>query len=287
MKPSRFTLLLALIVGLIPMASLNAADAKPAISYSLAEPPLVSPDIMISAARRLAEAPNYSWISVQKNSSNGNSSSMTVVGMTERNGVTVTKPTTSQQNALNVTIRSFGPTESVWRDGRSVGLREGKWLTPREISAEMERGMAARGGTNIVRGGTPPTGDEFIKNPATLSEDLLALAGDVKERQSVNGVFTGRLTDQAVIRRLGTARDRDGTPIIPVNTSSAVKLWLKDGVIEKYEVTVKGTLKLAGNQIHRERTDSTEVKNISTTTVVIPPAATAKLESVAAAKPAK
>jgi hypothetical protein len=57
------------------------------------------------------------------------------------------------------------------------------------------------------------------------------------------------------------------------DASGAVKFWLKDGLISKYEFKVKGTIN--GNA--RERTTTVEIKDVGTTKLEVPKGAKKKL----------
>jgi hypothetical protein len=49
-----------------------------------------------------------------------------------------------------------------------------------------------------------------------------------------------------------------------------VKFWLKDGVLTKYEVKVKGTVKWNDNDYENDRTTTVEIKDVGKTKLEVP-----------------
>ena len=58
----------------------------------------------------------------------------------------------------------------------------------------------------------------------------------------------------------------------------SVKVWVKDGLIAKYEIMVKGTVSFNGNDRDIDRTTTVEIKDIGSTKVEVPEEAKKKLE---------
>jgi hypothetical protein len=67
--------------------------------------------------------------------------------------------------------------------------------------------------------------------------------------------------------RFGNATDTEGS----------VKFWVKDGVLSKYEVKVKGKVEFNGNANDFERTTTTEIKDVGSTKVNVPAGAKSKV----------
>lgn len=58
---------------------------------------------------------------------------------------------------------------------------------------------------------------------------------------------------------------------------SSVKFWIKDGVLAKYELKVKGKVSFNGNDREVDRTTTVEIKDIGTTKVAVPEDAKKKM----------
>ncbi len=56
-----------------------------------------------------------------------------------------------------------------------------------------------------------------------------------------------------------------------------MKFWLKEGVLSKYEVKVKGTVSFNGNEFDNDRTTTVEIKDVGSTKVEVPAEARKKL----------
>jgi hypothetical protein len=56
-----------------------------------------------------------------------------------------------------------------------------------------------------------------------------------------------------------------------------VKFWVKDGVLSKYEIKVKGTVSFNGNDRDIDRTTTVEIKDIGATKIQVPEGAQKKL----------
>ena len=56
-----------------------------------------------------------------------------------------------------------------------------------------------------------------------------------------------------------------------------MKFWLKEGVLSKYEVKVKGTVSFNGNEFDNDRTTTVEIKDVGSTKVEVPSEARKKL----------
>jgi hypothetical protein len=58
----------------------------------------------------------------------------------------------------------------------------------------------------------------------------------------------------------------------------SLKVWLKDGLPTKYEVTVSGKMTFGQREIAINRTTTTEIKDVGTTKVEVAEEAKAKLQ---------
>ena len=124
-----------------------------------------------------------------------------------------------------------------------------------------------------------------FKSPAATAEDL---AGKVKELKKEGDVLSGDLNEAALKEMLtmGGGRRRDGSEApTPTDAKGSVKFWIKDGVLAKYETTVSGKITFNDNEMKLDRTATTEIKDVGTSTVEVSEETKKKLESVPAPEP--
>ena len=264
-------------------------------------------DDVKAAAKKLADASNYSWSTTPQNAGGaggaggggggrggfggGGPSS----GVTEKGGYTIT--TRQGQN---------GPTQTVRKGETSVSQnQQGEWMTTQELVAQFgqgrgggqggqARGQGGQGGQGGGRrgagggagGGRGAGGGFGLGGGMNPAEELAALVDSAKDLKSADGAIMGSLTDEAVTQRLGRGgfggRGGGGggggqaaTP--PKNVSGTLKVWLKDGAVAKYEYRVKGTVQGRNGEQERDTTTTVEIKDIGSTKVEVPAGAKAKL----------
>lgn len=232
-------------------------------------------DDVKAAAKKLADAPNYAWTRTTE-IANSQFPAMPAEGATEKGGYTVTKVTFNENSFL--TVRKGE--QSVSQD------REGNWLTSEERRAQFaNRGGGegssktggSSGGGRSGRGGF--TGGMMGGGQMNPAEELAALAGQAKNFKSADGALVAELDEAAVAQRLslgGTRGGGDSRPA-PKNVSGSLKVWLKGGVVSKYQVHIKGTVAGRDGEAERELTTTTEVRNIGSAKVEVPEAAKKKL----------
>ena len=114
-----------------------------------------------------------------------------------------------------------------------------------------------------------------FKAPAAQAQELAAA---VKELKKEGDVYSGELTEEGAKTLMSLRGRRTGgeAPDIKGAKGSA-KFWVKDGVLSKYEHSVKGQMNFNGNDIDVDRVTTTEVKDVGSTKVVVPEAAKKKL----------
>jgi hypothetical protein len=105
------------------------------------------------------------------------------------------------------------------------------------------------------------------------------LAGKVKELTEADGAIAGELKEDAVKELLlfGT-RQREGEAA-PKTTDAkgAVKFWIKDGALTKFEIKVSGKVTAGERESDINRTTTVEIKDVGTTKMEVPDEAKAKL----------
>lgn len=235
-------------------------------------------DDVKAAAKKLADAPNYAWTR-KTEVANSQFPAMPTEGATEKGGYTVTKVTFNENSFL--TVRKGE--QSVSQD------REGNWLTSEERRAQFaSRGSGggssksgatggSSGGGRSGRGGF--TGGMMGGGQMNPAEELAALAGQAKNFKTADGAVVADLDEAAIAQRLsfgGTRGGGDSRPA-PKNASGSLKVWLKGGVVSKYQVHIKGTVAGRDGEAERELTTTTEVKDIGSAKVEVPETAKKKL----------
>jgi hypothetical protein len=254
------------------------------LSLALASAPLFAADAgtkdeVKAAAKKLAEAPNYSWTSTTE-SAGGNQGNQGNQGAGRfRIGPTEGKTQKDGLTAIKMT-RGENATEAVIKGGKSAVKTENGWKTADELSADSSADNNAQQG-NRRRGGGQFLGRmlQNIKTPAVQAEELV---GKVKELKKAEDAYSGDLTDEAVKELLtfgGGRRPGGNEPPAPTNTSGAVKFWLKDGALAKYEIKVQGTMSFNNNERNIGRTTTVEIKDVGSTKVEVPEEAKAKVSS--------
>jgi hypothetical protein len=251
------------------------ALALMAAPLAIAEPA----DDVKAAAKKLADAENYSWSTkTAVPDTGGRFQPPSVEGKANKAGL-----------AHIVTTMGDRTTESVVKGGKSATKSDAGWQTPEEARAAREAARGADGqggqggqgrGQGGRRGGFFGRSLENFKAPAQQVE---ALVGQTTGLKVEGDAITGALTEEAVRTQLmgsfgGGRRGNGGEAPAPTNTSGSVKFWVKDGNLAKFEVHVQGTFSFNGNDRTIDRTTTTEIKDIGTTKLDVPEEATKKLE---------
>ena len=228
-------------------------------------------DEVKAAAKKLTEAANYSWTTTTTVPEGSRFSPGPVEGKINKEGYALLSMTMGDRK-----------TETLLKDGKSLTKGEAGWQT-----AEERRAARGDGGTPGSAGGRGTGGSwagrgmRNFKTPAASVEDL---AGKVKELKKDGDVFSGDLTEAALKEMLtmgGRRRDGSEAPT-PTDAKGSVKFWIKDGVLTKYETTVSGKISFNDNEMKLDRTATTEIKEVGTSTVEVPEEAKKKIDSAPA-----
>ena len=201
-------------------------------------------DDITNAAKKLGDKPNYSWRMTVVVPDDAQFKPGPTEGKTEKNGFT------------HITM-SFGDntTQAVLKgDKAAVTNQDGEWQSVADLESGEGRGRFLG---RMVRN---------IKTPAAQAAELAAAVKDLKKD---GDVYSGDLTPEGAKAqfRIAAATDAKGS----------VKFWLKDGALSKYEFKLKGTVEFNGNEVDVDRTTTVEIKDVGTTKVNVPEAATKKL----------
>jgi hypothetical protein len=222
-------------------------------------------DDVAAAAKKLADAPNYSW-RVTTEFANSQFPSMPSDGVTEKGGYTVITTTFNDNKRQTV------------RKGEELVMqnRDGAWVTMEEIRQQFAGGGAGGAGGAARGGGRGGFGMFGGGASMDFAKDVANLAADAKDAKLVDGAIVATLGADAVTSRLTFGRGGGQTPA-PKNASGSVKFWLKDGALVKYAVNVKGTVATPnGDEREIDLTTTTEIKDVGTTKVEVPDGAKKK-----------
>jgi len=238
-------------------------------------------DDLKAAAKKLSDAPNYSWSTTTENAGGqGGFGGGATSGKAEKGGVSIT--TRETPNGGMQTLRK----------GDTIVMQNpqgGDWMTMDEMRAQFGGAGGPGGGAGGAPGGPGGQGGRagggggfgMFGGGAAPADDVEALLTEVKELKAVDGVLVGDLNATAVGQRLamGGGRGFGGgqAPAAPTNAMGSVKFWLKDGALAKYELHVKGTVEGRNGPRDTDRTTTTEIKDIGTTKIEVPEAAKKKL----------
>lgn len=226
-------------LGVLIAGTLLAADASPK-------------DAVKAAAHALSEKANYTWVSTPKNEGGGggggNFRAGPTTGKIEKDGFALVSSTMGDNTV-----------ESAFKGSKGVVQIEGDWKGADDL--EDNQRMFA----NRLRN---------FKAPAAQAEELV---GKVKElKAGADGLFTGDLTEEGA-KELVSFRRRPDAPA-PKEAKGAVKFWVKDGLLVKWEVNVQGKVTGRDDQeIQVNRTTTLEIKDVGSTKVSVPDAARKKL----------
>lgn len=242
------------LAGLLGLAlSLSAADS--------------AKDTVLNAARKLADAPNYSWRSTTEMGGGGGGGGRMRPGPTdgraEKGGVT----------QLTMT-RGETTTEAFLKGDKSAVKSADGWTTVAELS---EGGGGGGGGGQGNPGRFLARMLTGYKAPAVEAQDL---AGKVKEFTQSGDAWTGELPADAakeLLRWGGRRGGGGGNGPSSENEKASVKFWVKDGVLTKYELHVQGSMSFNGNSMDVDRTTTVEIKDVGTTKIAVPEEAQKKL----------
>ena len=213
---------------------------------------------LTSAARKLAEQPNYSWKQTTEmgGGGNGGRGPGPVEGKVEKNGyavLTMSRGETSIQSVIK-------------GDKGAIKIGE-EWKSAAEASADTGGGG---GGWNPGRFFARTL--KTFKAPAAQAE---ALAGKVKDLKKTDTGFSGELTEDGAKEFLTMGGRGADAPTIEGAKGNAT-FWVKEGSLTRFSYQVQGKVSFNGNDRDVDRTTTIEIKDVGTTKVEVPEAAQKK-----------
>jgi len=203
-------------------------------------------DEVIGAAQKLAATANYTWHTTVVVPEDAPFKPGPTDGKTEKGGLTYVKLSFRDNTAEFVKKGASGAATSP----------DGGWQSLTNMDSSQGPGRFMVG---------------MIRNFKTPDAQAAELANATKELKKDGDVYSSDLTEDGA-KTLLTFR-RGGNATVS-NPSGSVKFWLKDGILTKFEYKVKGTVSLNGNDIDVDRDTTVEIKDVGTTKMDAPEAAT-------------
>jgi hypothetical protein len=223
-----------------------------------------------AAAKKLEDAGGYAWTSVSKSEGgggggNGNRNRFQpgpVEGKLDKDSLVWIK-TTQGDNS----------TEAFLKAGKSVVKTGDGWKAGSEFDLTAQGGQGRRDpAMGLVRR------LQNFKAPAAEAGNLIEKLGDVKDEG--DGVFSSTLSEDGakeLLTRNGRPGGNGNGPQV-TDPKASVKMWLKDGVLVKYELNTQGKMSFNNNEFTINRTTTVEFKEIGAVTIEVPEEAKKKLE---------
>jgi hypothetical protein len=215
-------------------------------------------DDVTSAAQKLAAADNYSWTTTMEGGQNTPAPSH---GKTQKDGLIWTEMA-MRDNTM----------EAFVKDGKGALKTDDGWQ-----SLDLTAPPAGGGGGGGGGGGNPARfmGMRLrnLKAPAVQVQDIV---GKTKDITKSDDVYAGDLTDEGAKSLLTMGGGRRGGAVS--NAKGSVKVWIKDGMISKYQIKLSGTRKNQdGDDVDINRTTTVEIKDVGTTKITVPDEAKSKM----------
>lgn len=229
-------------------------------SVLLAAVPVLAADTpaeISGAAKKLAQTDNYSWkTTVESPGGNNRFRAGPTDGKTEKDGYTVLTMTRGDNTSHAVLKGSQGALKPADGDWQSLA------------DAEKDDGG---GGFNAARFMAM-----MLRNYKMPAAEVESLASKTKELKMSDGAYSGDLTEEGAKSLLTFGRPGGNGPEVS-EAKGSVKIWLKDGMVSKYQFNVQGHVEFNGNGRDVNRTTTVEIKDVGTTKVEVPEEAKKKI----------
>lgn len=222
-------------------------------------------DDVHAAVKKLADSPGYSWKTTTESAFGTNTSE----GKTEKDGFTTYTMTMMQGDAVQVFLKG---------DKAAIKTPDG-WKSKAELqkTAEGAEGFSPERFMLMIL-------DNFETPAATLKE-ATEKTQSIQKKDDLYAADLAPDTAKEMLsfgRRPRAAASAPATaPAFPQmdikNPKGTVKLWIKDGLVSKYEIHLQGTMSFNNNDNDVERTTTVEIKDVGSAKIDIPAEAKAKL----------
>jgi hypothetical protein len=208
-------------------------------------------DLVTAAARKLGGQTNYTWTATVVVPDDAPFKPGPTQGKSAKTGFTT------------VSLSFFdNQVQAVLKGTNAVATGEdGSWKTMEELDQQEGPGrfLAA-----------------IVRNTRRPADEASEIASFTKELKKDGDAYVSDLTE-AGAKSLQTFKMPGGESMAVNEASGSAKFWVKDGALTKYEFKLKGLLKFGDNEFPNDRTTTVEIKDVNTTKVEAPEAATKKL----------
>jgi len=222
-------------------------------SVALAAPD--AKDDVTAAAKKLADASNYSW----KQSTETGQFNTTQEGKTEKDGFTT----------INLVLGD-NTIQTAMKGKKSAVKLEDGWKSAEELAGD-QQGPGRFIGAMMAN----------FKAPGSQAEEYVAKLKEVKKDGDTYVANLSGADAAALAPRRGGRRGGGGGNAQPPQMQNAkveLKMWVKDGVLTKYTSHVTGTMSVNGEDRDIDATTTTEISDVGSTKVDLPDEAKKKLE---------
>ena len=212
-------------------------------------------DEITAAAKQLANKDNYSWKQTTENAGGGGFGAGVSEGKTQKDGLTWVSMPGRDNNTI----------EAVKSGEKGAVKTQDGWQSIAELAADQNAGPGRFLAMRFRN----------FKAPAAQIEDL---ASKTKELKKEGDAFASDLTEEGAKSLLTFGGRGGGNGPEISGAKGSVKIWIKDGLLAKYALKVKGTVSFNGNDREIDRTTTVEIKEIGSTKIEVPAEAKQKLE---------
>ncbi len=225
-------------------------------------------DDLKAAAKKLADSPNYSWVSTIKNNAENAGGAGRfggggpIEGKTEKDGVTWIKMKQGE-----------GFYEAAFKGEKFAMKLKDQWMG----SGDFPGGGAQPGGRpdpSMFMG-------RILKNIKPGAQGVAESIDKLKNLKSEgDGVYSGEFTPEGAQEQLAPKIEGAPAGATPTITDGkgTIKFWVKDGLIVKLESTLQGKMTIRNQEREINRTTTTEIKDVGSTKIELPDEAKKKLE---------
>lgn len=229
-------------------------------------------DDLKAAAKKLADAPNYSWTTTIKNNAEnaapggapaGRFGGGPIEGKAEKDGVTYVQMKQGET--------SF---EAAFKGEKFAMKVKDVWMGAGDIPGAGAGGQQGRPDPSMFM-------SRMLKN---IKPGAAGIADAIDKLQNVKseggGVYTGEFTPEGAKDQLSPKVEGAPAQFTPTwtDTKGSIKIWVKDGSIVKVESTLQGKMTLGQREREVNRTATTEIKDVGSTKIELPDDAKKKLE---------
>jgi hypothetical protein len=221
--------------------------------FALATSPILAADAkdeVTAAAKKLGQE-NYGW-STTVESGFGQTTSQ---GKAQKDGL-VWLSLKFGENSTEAFLKSA--------DKGAVKMQDEEWQSLSDLTAEGNQGR----GRFIGR---------MLQNYKAPALDVVNIASKTKELKKEGDAYTGDLSEEGAKDLVSFGGRRGTNAPEPKDAKGSVKIWIKDGLVSKFELKLQGTVNFNGEDRDISRTSTVEIKDVGSAKIAVPEAVQKKL----------